>query len=414
MKKFLHVCFALALTLILVACQSEETLSFSDERLEDAIRGEIEKQNEEELYESDVNEVTELDLSGLEIEELEGLEFFDALETLNLQDNNIQDFSILEQLDNLKEVIIVGNPFDETSNLLSKLSEQGIEVITTLDVEVVGSPDGPGGFLWKVENGDTIVYLQGTIHAGTEDFYPLNEKIEQAYAESNVVVPEIDLNNVNPFEMQGITMELATYEDGTTIEDHIPEDLYGLLDETLQELGLPLQMLNNFKPWFLSSTIQQLMTEQLGYVHGVDEYFLNRADQDNKKVIGLETVEEQLRIFSDTSPEYQIQMLEESLIDIEAFDQQMQDMFSMYKQGDPEELLNYLVAEDVEASDEEQAFMEALNDNRNYGMAETIIEFLEEDSGETYFVIVGSLHLILEPHVISILEDEGYEVEPVL
>ena len=60
---------------------------------------------------------------------------------------------------------------------------------------------------------------------------------------------------------------------------------------------------------------------------------------------------------------------------------------------------------------EEEAYMEALNDNRNYGMAEEITKFLESGEDQTYFVIVGSLHLILEPHVISILEEEGYEVE---
>lgn len=44
-------------------------------------------------------------------------------------------------------------------------------------------------------------------------------------------------------------------------------------------------------------------------------------------------------------------------------------------------------------------------------MAEEITKFLESGEDQTYFVIVGSLHLILEPHVISILEEEGYEVE---
>lgn len=413
MKRLFTNLLVVMLALVITACQSEEAISFSDEQLEEALRGEIEKPDGE-LYETDFDELVELDLSGLGISDLTGMEVMDGLETLSLEDNDINDFSLLKDLEGLEEVNVMNNPIDEEHQaLFDDLAEQGVVVHFTEETEVVGSPDGPGGFLWKVENGDTTVYLQGTIHAGTEDFYPLNEKIEDAYREADVVVPEIDITDLNVMEVQQLTMDLGVYEDGTTIEDHIPEDVYSELATTLEELGLPLQMVENFKPWFLSSTIQQLMTEQLGFMHGVDQYFLDRATQDDKEIIALETVEEQLSIFADTSDDYQIQMLEDSLVDIDDYEQDMLELFSLYKEGDVDELLTTLTDAEVEPSAEEQAFMEALNDERNYGMADTIAEFLEEDSGDTYFVIVGSLHLIMEPHVVSILEDEGYEVEHV-
>ncbi|SES67107.1 hypothetical protein SAMN05216389_101340 [Oceanobacillus limi] len=412
MKRTLYHLFLIVMAVVMIGCQSEETISFSNETIEESIRVEIDKE-EGEIFAEDLDEITELDLSGLELKDLDGLEHLDAVEVLYLQNNNISDFTVLEDMESLQKVTIAGNPYDETAEFLGELSDQDVEVITKLAVEVLGTPNGPGGFLWKVENGETVVYLQGTIHTATEDFYPLNEEIEKAYAEADVIVPEIDLVNLNPMEVQGTTMELAVYQDGTTIEDHIPSDLYEKLDSTLKELGMPIDMLKNYKPWFLSSTIQQLMMQQLGYIQGVDEYFLTRADEDGKEVIGLETVEEQLRIFAETSPEYQIEMLEEALIDLEEFDTQMQEMFDLYKEGDEELLLESLTEEGAEVSEEEQAFMEALNDERNYGMAETIEDFLEEDSGDTYFVIVGSLHLLMEPHVRSILEEAGYEVERV-
>ncbi|WP_339229418.1 TraB/GumN family protein [Oceanobacillus sp. FSL K6-2867] len=413
MKRLFTNLLIVMLALVITACQSEETVSFSDEQLEEGLRTEIEK-TDGELYESDFDELVELDLSGLGIQDLTGIEFLDDLKILSLEDNEINDFSLLKDLENLEEVNVRSNPVDEEQQaLLDELTEQDVVVHFTEETEVVGSPDGPGGFLWKVENGDTTVYLQGTIHAGTEDFYPLNEKIENAYRESDVVVPEIDITDLNVMEVQQLTMDLGVFQDRTTIEDHIPEDVYSELSATLDELGLPLQMVESFKPWFLSSTIQQLMTEQLGFMHGVDQYFLDRAAQDDKEIIALETVEEQLGIFADTSDDYQIQMLEESLVDIDDYEEDMQELFSLYKEGDVDELLAALTEEEAEPSAEDQAFMEALNDERNYGMADTIGEFLEEDNGDTYFVIVGSLHLIMEPHVVSILEEEGYEVEHV-
>ncbi|MFD1851497.1 TraB/GumN family protein [Oceanobacillus bengalensis] len=417
MKRILPILLWIMVASVLIACQDEnvaEPITFSDEQLEIALREEAGKASDEELYETDFDEIVEINLSELGIGDLSGLEVLDSLETLSLEDNEITDFSILTELENLEKVNVVGNPIDEneeTQTLLEELNEKGIEVINTKP-EIVGSPDGPGGFLWEVENGDTTVYLQGTIHIGIEDLYPLHEKIEEAYASSDVIVPEIDLTTLNPFELQDVMVELGTYQDGTTIKDHIPEELYNNVGATLEEIGIPLQLLEMYKPWILSSTIQQLMTEQLGYIHGVDEYFLNRAADDGKEIIALETAEEQFNIFAETSLEYQVQMLEESLIDLEIYKQDLDTLIGLYKEGDIDKLLAALTAEeDVDMTEEDQEFMEALNDNRNDGMAEDIMGFLEEDNGKTYFVIVGSLHYIMEPHIISILEENGYEVE---
>src|SRR5699024_1220194 len=314
-----------------------------------------------------------------------------------LENNDISDLTPLADLDQLKELTVTGNPIPEDEDqfeVLDKLAEKGITVKKS-----VGEADGPGGFLWKVENNDTVVYLQGTIHIGKKDLFPLNEKIENAYSEADIVVPEVDINNMSLIETQEILQKLGMYEDGSDISDHISSDLYSKLEDTLSELGLPIQAVKDFKPWLITNTIQQLMTQKLGYTQGVDEYFLNRAEDDDKEVIGLETTEDQLSIFADVSPEMQEEQLEESLIDMDTFQEQMDKLLSLYMDGDTDELLDYLLMEDgleennENASEEEKAFMEALNDDRNQGMAEQIADFLEEDSDLTYFVIVGTLHL---------------------
>ncbi|MDL4838918.1 TraB/GumN family protein [Aquibacillus rhizosphaerae] len=403
-------------TFIMVACQSGEPVTFSDPNLEAAIRAELD-QAEGDITQEDLDGITELNLSRLGIKELDGLGTMDELEVLSLQDNKISDFTVLEDLDSIQEINVSGNAFqqdDEQVALLESLSEQGIEVIQTREVAAVGSKDGPGGFLWKVADEDTTIYLQGTIHIGTEEFYPLHEKIEQAYAESDVVVPEIDLNNVDQMEMQKLNMELGTYLDGSTIEDHVSEELYTDLTATLEEFEVPIEMVETYKPWILSSTIQQLMIQQLGYIEGVDQYFLNRAAEDGKEVIGLETVEDQLRIMADRSPAFQAELLQESLVETEEFGEDIGELISIYKQGDPDKLVEVLMEEEgaPEESPEAKVYMEELNDNRNYKMADKVVDFLEEDD-RTFFVIVGSLHLTQEPHIRSILEEEGYEVEHV-
>ncbi|GAA0464338.1 TraB/GumN family protein [Alkalibacillus silvisoli] len=409
MKHFKWYFTILIFSVLLSACSSDPTITFSDENLENAVLEEL--RLDEEIEYSDVEEVTELNLSNEGVEDLQGIEAFDGLEVLILTENEISDLSLVMDLQALEEITVIDNPLLEDNqqrSMLDELSEQGVTVI---DEQQIGDPNGPGGFLWQVEHEGTTVYLQGTIHAGTTDFYPLHEKIETAYYEADVIVPEIDLNDVNMYEMQQTQQELGMYQDGTTIDEHISDELYEELEATIEELGMDMEMFASFKPWLLSSLIQSLRIQELGYLHGVDDYFLNQAVLDDKEVIALETVESQLDVLASPPEEYQITMLEDSIVNLDSFDEELTRMFELYKEGNQEELMDYLFDESVEPSEGEEAFMEALNDDRNYDMASQIDEFLQSGDEKTYFVIVGTAHLIVEPHIVSILEDEGYDVE---
>jgi len=417
MKKSIINLLFIFLAIVLVACQKGEVLTFSDVNLETAIREEIEKQNGT-LYKGDLKEILSLDLKDKGIKSLDGIEALSNIKILSLENNEITDFAVLKKLEHLEEVVVTGNPFDKDEKqiaILKELADKGIIVVPDINKKeaIVGSPEGPGGFLWKVVNGNTTVYLQGTIHFGVDELYPLNEKIESAYRQADIIMPEIDLMNLNLGEIQRLYMELGMYEDGSVISDHIPKETYSKLEKVFKDFGLPLQIFEMYKPWFLSSTIESLMIEKLGYIEGVDEYFLSRAEEDGKEIIALETVEEQLRIFAESSPEYQLEMLEAVLIDLKEYKAGLKKLIELYMEGNEDELVAYL-SEDIEgATEEELAFLKRLNEDRNYGMAEEIIEVLNENSGKTYFVIVGTAHYILDPSIISILEEEGFIVERV-
>src|SRR5699024_9975694 len=104
---------------------------------------------------------------------------------------------------------------------------------------------------------------------------------------------------------------------------------------------------------------------------------------------------------------------------LDTYEEDMLELFSFYSKGDKEALLNYLEPEyDIDSDDtllleEDQAFMEKLNDDRNIGMAEQIENYLEEDDDHTYFVIVWTAHLSMESTVITILAENGYDIEKI-
>src|SRR2546423_54080 len=69
-----------------------------------------------------------------------------------------------------------------------------------------------GGFLWRAtDRSGRVVYLAGSIHALSDDFYPLSAAFENAYKESNTLVEEIDLGEglaSNPLQLlQGAMLQ---------------------------------------------------------------------------------------------------------------------------------------------------------------------------------------------------------------
>src|ERR1700693_881119 len=48
-------------------------------------------------------------------------------------------------------------------------------------------------FMWKVTGKTGAVYLIGSVHMLTQDFYPLSKAFEDAFKESDLLVEEVDL-----------------------------------------------------------------------------------------------------------------------------------------------------------------------------------------------------------------------------
>lgn len=265
-----------------------------------------------------------------------------------------------------------------------------------------------GGFLWKVENGDTKVYLQGTIHLGNEDTFPLNKHAETAYEEADVVMPEIDLTEIDIAQTQTMFMEYGTNNEGKTIYDDISEEAIDKLEKIIEEAGLRFELLESFKPWYIESLLLELALEEKPFSsdYSVDSYFLDRAVEDEKKIIELESFDSQLELLSGFSMEHQIKSLETTIEMYQEAAKEIEEMFNVWLKGDVDKMTEYAKA----SFEENSEYKEKMNDERNIDMAASIKEILEEDDGRTYFVIVGSMHYIAEPSIISILE-ENYDVE---
>ncbi|WML25160.1 polysaccharide deacetylase family protein [Neobacillus sp. OS1-33] len=85
--------------------------TFIDKNLENCARKHILNSDGPWISISELSMIKELDLSGKNISNLDGIQYFVNLEKLNLKDNNISDFRILEKLKKLKDFELSNNHY---------------------------------------------------------------------------------------------------------------------------------------------------------------------------------------------------------------------------------------------------------------------------------------------------------------
>ncbi|MFK0525573.1 TraB/GumN family protein [Paenibacillus illinoisensis] len=267
---------------------------------------------------------------------------------------------------------------------------------------------GGRGFMWEVESNGNTVYLVGSMHIADDSFYPLREEFEEAFAEADYLGVEIDISKAADEAQQKLILDLGSYQDGTTLKDHVSSETYTKLEDILKKNGLEPNALDAFKPWVAESTLASLKSAAAGYEAsaGVDLYFIQKAIESKLPIIELESYESQLGMFNDFSKELQEETLKATLDNFDVLDDSVNQMAEMWKTGNDEQLLDLT----NNFSDNEE-YNQAMLIDRNIGMADKIDGYLKSDKKEEYFIVVGAAHYLGEHGIVKLLEDKGYTVE---
>ncbi len=268
--------------------------------------------------------------------------------------------------------------------------------------------NAPKSFLWEVPSDTGTVYILGSIHAASPELYPLADSIENAFDQSPNLAVEFDVNSMSDSQMLDILMNKARYPSGENLYSNIPNDLYEKADEVLEDLGADIMLFNAFEPWVVAMEIEAIQLLNYGYTseNGIDMYFLNQARTEGKNIYELESADFQIDLVDGLSEDLQIFMLE-SIVEDPATKKDYEQLFESWKAGDTAKMEQIVFEEDDE-DPRTDLLNEKLLDERNFGMAEKIEGFLEDD--ENYFVVVGAAHLVGENGIINLLESRGYTV----
>ena len=260
---------------------------------------------------------------------------------------------------------------------------------------------------WKAASKDNVVYLLGSIHLGSKSMYPLPKEIEDAFDHSALLAVEIDINHVNLQQMQGLIFQTGMYPDDDTLWNHVSPEARQQLEAFCEKYSFPVAAMSKMKPWTAAMMVSTfpLMKNGMDFGLGIDKYFLDKAEQAKKRVVEIESAEEQMKLVSGITAE----MLEKSLAapsnqDPQEYIKQIQQAWMSGDTAQLEKVIQSQPSDPVE-------FAKSMLQDRNLRMADSAERFLK--GKEPAFVVVGAAHMVGPDGVVRILQKRGYKVEQV-
>jgi len=252
-----------------------------------------------------------------------------------------------------------------------------------------------------------LLYIGGTIHVLSESDYPLSAEFDKAYAQSQTLVFETDIQAMQSPEFQQKVMKKMFYTEGESLKQVLSEETYKLLDQHLTSRGIPIARMENIKPGMVSMTLTVMELQRLGLGgKGVDEHFNSLAVRDKKNLLALETVDEQLAFIEKLGLGQEDEFIRYTLRDINDLAAVMQVIKTTWRSGDVEKMEADLLAPF------KRDFPEVYNNllvKRNKAWVPQVVAMAKSD--EVEFVLVGALHLVGKDSLLAELKALGFSVE---
>ena len=259
---------------------------------------------------------------------------------------------------------------------------------------------------WEVKKGDTSIYVLGTIHVADKDFYPLEDKILEAFDKADRRVSELGGKKEMEMVQEKLQIKMLQHFNISPEKDlsnFLSEDKINVVKQELGEnIAVPLF---KFNPWILTIALNQVLYTKAGLdpQNGIDMHLLNRAGK--KKIEALESIDEQLDLLSSGTFEEQLKALKETINELQNTDKAIDwltKLKKLYLENNTEELKDF-IGSLLDMTD--GISQDALLKDRNIVWADKFEEYLNK--GGTTFVFAGLAHFLGEDSVFEQMRIKG-------
>src|SRR5204863_637964 len=144
-----------------------------------------------------------------------------------------------------------------------------------------------------------IAYLAGSLHAWRKSDFPLPTAYMRAFDASSRMALEVDAKALK--ESTGSLLKAGKYRHGDGLKKHVDPRTYAYMRRLFGLMNVPEEAFAQFRPWFIVLLLQMRSLHHAFPEEGVDDFFLKRAVKRSMPVVGLESVEEHVGVFSRLS-----------------------------------------------------------------------------------------------------------------
>lgn len=264
--------------------------------------------------------------------------------------------------------------------------------------------------LWKITGRglSSPSYLYGTMHTTDARVFRLADSVMTAFESCRIFAMEVIIDESSKLNiLQGLYMDT-----GYSLRELLTPAQYDSADQYCRKnTGQSIKNFERLKPVYTAAILSQSVYERTDTSLSDEQYFLDeylqkQAINQDKNVVGLETVEEQMLVFDLLSYPHQAQLLMQTVRKTEHDTRNYDLMVRYYLDND---LVNMMSFEnDFSLPD---SLYDGLITARNRKMAERMDSLMKQ---LPTFVAVGAGHLGEEEGIVNLLRDKGYTVLPVL
>lgn len=257
---------------------------------------------------------------------------------------------------------------------------------------------------WSVaRDGEHLGYLLGTIHSEDARVLEYARPFLDSLTGSRVFAMEL-MPDLPTLAALAERMQLP---EGQDLEQVVGPRRFAAVQEALAAYGVPAAQAQRMQPWAAMMTLS-VPPPKTGLF--MDFSLSLRASGAGVRVIGLETLDEQLSFLEGMNLDQQLAMLDHAIEESGRAQQVHDELVDIYLAGDLQVLHEHAM-EQLQEVDEaaRETFLQQGIVLRNRRMLEAAEPHLQ---GGGAFIAVGSLHLTGETGLLKLLSDSGYDLEP--
>lgn len=284
-------------------------------------------------------------------------------------------------------------------------------------ISVARANRNSGSLLWRIRrDGVADSYLFGTIHMTDARVNDLPREVVSALRSSKLLALElVDATPQNvAIAMQSLGPKLM-FTDGRQLSQFLSGKEFDLASKVLAANGVPAAAVNIFKPWIVSVFLAVSQCEHNRVAAGLkpmDARLELRAKSLGLKLVGLETIPEQLDAMAGLPIAAQAAWLKATIQMYHQIDDHMETLVQLYLKRRISAvwpLTERLIGDKLMANRALGEFKHALVVIRNKRMRDRLLPLLKKGG---VFVAVGALHLPGSDGLVQLIADAGYTLEP--